>query len=144
MLGWVLKRSLDSASDAPAVSPGESSATKDPRRVANKMKDDTQFEQPDTPAPVFAARAFKTALFGTPARVDRAPLPAVNTVAVTKDICGDDKEPKSPAKPPGILLTPGTATARRKRVSFGRGGRGGAAGPGAAAGRPGGGGAGGE
>jgi len=136
MLGWVLKRSLDSASDAPAVSPGESSATKDPRRVANKMKDDTQFEQPDTPAPVFAARAFKTALFGTPARVDRAPLPAVNTVAVTKDICGDDKEPKSPAKPPGILLTPGTATARRKRVSFGHDVRDNASKPETTAGRP--------
>lgn len=26
---------------------------------------------------------------------------------------------KSPSKPPGILLTPGTATSRRKRVSFG-------------------------
>src|SRR3569833_2632322 len=141
MLGWVLKRSLDSASDAPAVSPGESSATTDPRRVANKMNDDTQFEQPDTPAPVFAARAFKTALFGTPARVDRAPIPAVNTVDVTKDICGDDKEPKSPANPSGLLLTPVTATARRKRVSFGLVVCDNASMPGAAAGRPGGGGA---
>src|SRR3569833_1820184 len=119
MLGWVLKRSLDSASDAPAVSPGESSATKVPRRVANKMIDDTQFEQPDTPAPVFAARAYKTALIGTPARVDRAPLPAVNTVAVTIDICGDHKEPKSPTKPPNLLMSPGRATARRIRGSSG-------------------------
>jgi spindle pole body formation-associated protein len=31
----------------------------------------------------------------------------------------DARDAKSPTKPSGILLTPGTATARRKRVSFG-------------------------
>ena len=85
------------------------------------LDEDTEIEPPETPAPVFAARALKSALFGTPTPLD-------------DDMTSDDKESGSrvgrdatkplsrslsPTKPPGILLTPGTGTARRKTVSFG-------------------------
>lgn len=86
--------------------------------------DTTQIDAPDTPAPVFAVRALKTALFGTPApRVhDRSEqsraMPSEKTALAAE---------KSPVKPPGILLTPGTGTTRRKRVSFGHGVKEGAA-----------------
>ncbi|OBT67194.1 hypothetical protein VE03_02751 [Pseudogymnoascus sp. 23342-1-I1] len=75
-------------------------------------------EPPETPAPVFAARAFKSALFGTPApasddtyyeqiaKSTNMPAPKQNAKA---DI-------SSPSK--GILMTPGTAR-NRKSVSFG-------------------------
>jgi hypothetical protein len=79
--------------------------------------DDSQIEQPDTPAPIFAARAIKSAIFGTPAPgEDKATgnVPPRKEADVTAD---SDLQLRSPAK--GILLTPGTATARRKRVSFG-------------------------
>ncbi|CZR60077.1 uncharacterized protein PAC_09972 [Phialocephala subalpina] len=76
-------------------------------------------EPPETPAPVFAARALKSAIFGTPARPDDT-------------ICDNEEDEQeiakyngtlqarsmSPTKPAGILLTPGTATMRRKTVSF--------------------------
>lgn len=78
----------------------------------------TQIDQPDTPAPVFAARAFKSALFGTPARPSEAP-----ETKSTMDKADDKLEQGSktpPKPPPGILLTPGTGTSRRKRVSFGQ------------------------
>ncbi|KAF9774640.1 hypothetical protein IL306_007333, partial [Fusarium sp. DS 682] len=76
----------------------------------------TQIDQPDTPAPVFAARAFKSALFGTPARPTNQP-----TRAIAKDRSErTDRESRTPPRPQGILLTPGTGTTRRKRVSFGQ------------------------
>ncbi|EON98672.1 putative urease accessory protein [Phaeoacremonium minimum UCRPA7] len=103
MLGWVMKRGLEAATGAPPpVNP-----------------DDTQIEQPDTPAPVFAARAFKTALFGTPAARDQV-LEEADNNSQAKTAKDDDDGFKSPTKPAGILLTPGTGTTRRKRVSFGR------------------------
>ena len=67
---------------------------------------------PDTPAPVFAARAFKSALFGTP---QGEPRTRVRRTGATSD--EGSETPKS--KPQGILLTPGTGTSRPKRVSFG-------------------------
>lgn len=70
--------------------------------------DTTQIDQPDTPAPVFAARALKSAFFGEP---DKANDDATMTTQNPAD---------TPSKPNGILLTPGTGTSRRKRVSFGR------------------------
>ncbi|RYP42352.1 hypothetical protein DL767_000274 [Monosporascus sp. MG133] len=112
MLGWALKKSFQSATgtrDAPVATGGD---------------DTTQIEVPDTPAPVFAARAIKNAIFGQPAAAQDATVPRkqqhgrttakdnMNTAAL------DDA--KSPSKPTSILLTPGTGTARRKRVSFGR------------------------
>ncbi|KAL8667621.1 MAG: hypothetical protein Q9202_000476 [Teloschistes flavicans] len=96
-------------------------------------------ESPETPAPVFAVRAFKTALFGTPHA-----NPHDDTVIEPRNSLeqpGKKHSPKaklstpriasklhpsraikatpliSPAK--GILLTPGTANTRRKTVSFG-------------------------
>ncbi|KAF7546778.1 hypothetical protein G7046_g9205 [Stylonectria norvegica] len=95
MLGWMLRRG-DSATDAGA--------------------DTTQVDQPDTPAPVFAARAFKSALFGTPARPSDEPR-----IKSTTDKTNAETEhgAQTPPKPQGILLTPGTGTSRRKRVSFG-------------------------
>ncbi|KAL9587780.1 MAG: hypothetical protein Q9212_000072 [Teloschistes hypoglaucus] len=96
-------------------------------------------ESPETPAPVFAVRAFKTALFGTP-----HPNPHNETIIEQKTSPESPSKkhfPKakfstpritsklhpsraakampmiSPAK--GILLTPGTANNRRKTVTFG-------------------------
>ncbi|KAH7152112.1 spindle pole body formation-associated protein-domain-containing protein [Dactylonectria estremocensis] len=93
MLGWMLRR----GDDAPdAVGDG----------------DTTQIDQPDTPAPVFAARAFKSAIFGTPARPSDQPE--------TRSMMDQDQDSKTPQRPQGILLTPGTGTSRRKRVSFGQ------------------------
>lgn len=97
-------------------------------------QDDTFIEQPDTPAPVFAARAFKRAIFGTPAPSNEAatkraaPQKTTNADAMKPEkatfrparIDIDPKSYESPTKPQGILLTPGTGTSRRKRVSFGR------------------------
>jgi hypothetical protein len=78
--------------------------------------DTTQLEQPDTPAPVFAARAFKGALFGTPSvnRVTSGPKQPV-VEPTTDETTGTPQ-----SKPQGILLTPGTGTTRAKRVSFRR------------------------
>ncbi|KAH6626440.1 spindle pole body formation-associated protein-domain-containing protein [Chaetomium sp. MPI-SDFR-AT-0129] len=105
MISWALKRNADNTRDATASG-----------------DDTTQIDVPDTPAPVFAVRALKTVLFGTPAPRDRRPLSRN-----AKDKPSSPQKPgepsaladKSPAKPPGILLTPGTGTTRRKRVSFG-------------------------
>ncbi|KAJ3484632.1 hypothetical protein NLG97_g7008 [Lecanicillium saksenae] len=98
MLGWMLKRG-DNASNA-----------------VDEADDTTQIEQPDTPAPVFAARAFKSALFGSPRRHDIRPARTGRRSATTST---GDRESNTPSKPAGILLTPGTGAARRKRVSFG-------------------------
>ncbi|KAK1983468.1 spindle pole body formation-associated protein-domain-containing protein [Colletotrichum cereale] len=100
MLGWVLRRGLEGAS-------GGNRANAD---------DTTQIEQPDTPAPVFAARALKSAIFGTPARPDDDNMA---NMAHRRDADDSDAESRTPLKPQGILLTPGTGTSRRKRVSFG-------------------------
>ncbi|KAL2143209.1 hypothetical protein VTI28DRAFT_213 [Corynascus sepedonium] len=101
MISWALKRNADNARDATA------------------SDDTTQIEVPDTPAPVFAVRALKTALFGTPAPRDRRAASKTAKDRTTQQ-SGDPAAltDKSPAKPPGILLTPGTGTTRRKRVSF--------------------------
>ncbi|TPX08213.1 uncharacterized protein E0L32_001891 [Thyridium curvatum] len=110
MLGWAIKRGLENATGAPAHDAANTTAA-----------DDTQIEQPDTPAPVFAVRALKTALFGTPAPKEQNRPQSVGDVpaaALAKTAKAEEKGPISPTKPAGILLTPGTATARRKRVSF--------------------------
>ncbi|KAL2131319.1 hypothetical protein VTI74DRAFT_5279 [Chaetomium olivicolor] len=101
MISWALKRKSDTARDAPS------------------SDDTTQIDLPDTPAPVFAVRAFKTALFGTPAPRDRRPLSKGKDEKGTQQSANPPPATdRSPAKPPGILLTPGTGTTRRKRVSF--------------------------
>ncbi len=101
-------------------------------------------EPPETPAPVFALRAFKSAIFGTPHPagdgVQKAPRPlktdvshaavasaqfiqaadhhqSSNTLSSQNAPTGKIPPLASPTK--GILLTPGTANQRRKTVSFG-------------------------
>ncbi|KAI5461477.1 spindle pole body formation-associated protein-domain-containing protein [Mariannaea sp. PMI_226] len=100
MLGWMLRR----GEDAPD---------------ADGDADTTQIDQPDTPAPVFAARAFKSALFGTPARTTQMPESGMRSTT-DRSLANGDQDSKTPQKPQGILLTPGTGTSRRKRVSFGQ------------------------
>ncbi|KAF2484543.1 spindle pole body formation-associated protein-domain-containing protein [Neohortaea acidophila] len=101
-------------------------------------------EPPETPAPVFAVRAFKHAIFGTPQTTQPKPRRHSNTDS-TRPRTVDSKparpglsRPKSssdaqalgkprfdvvdealvsPAK--GILLSPGTAGGRKKNVTFG-------------------------
>ncbi|KAI1180890.1 spindle pole body formation-associated protein-domain-containing protein [Nemania sp. FL0916] len=113
MLGWALKKGFQGATglrDAPA---GE--------------EDTTQFEAPDTPAPVFAVRAFKNAIWGQSAPTEAPPTKTksnngrVKTAqnATTSSQEGP-AEARSPTKLNSILLTPGTGASRRKRVSFGR------------------------
>ncbi|PLB43182.1 hypothetical protein P170DRAFT_73762 [Aspergillus steynii IBT 23096] len=105
----------------------------------------TVLEPPETPAPVFAIRAFKSALFGTPAADDeenaRRQQNPKNLTANPRLGAGDLRKPlatggardaprltaadvdtavnamASPTK--SILVTPGTASNRRKTVSFG-------------------------
>lgn len=89
------------------------------------LADDTYIEQPETPAPVFAARAFKRALFGTPVPAKEAApkqdaKPGATNIEMPNPANFDSNDFESPSKPQGILLTPGTGTSRRKRVSFGR------------------------
>ncbi|KAM3442474.1 hypothetical protein MY4824_001068 [Beauveria thailandica] len=98
MLGWMLKRGSNAS------------------QTVDDAEDTTHVEQPDTPAPVFAARAFKSALFGTPRRHDIRPARSARRSATGSNT---DKDSSTPSKPAGILLTPGTAATRRKRVSFG-------------------------
>ncbi|MCJ1476875.1 hypothetical protein MMC13_005544 [Lambiella insularis] len=101
-------------------------------------------EPPETPAPLFAVRAFKSALFGTPVPSQDEEERTLQIQVEEKtteptEVRGDGRtsssgnftstttrdallKPKvdlfsSPAK--GILLTPGTAATRRKTVSFG-------------------------
>ncbi|KAJ5104484.1 hypothetical protein NUU61_001831 [Penicillium alfredii] len=95
-------------------------------------------EPPETPAPVFAIRAFKSALFGTPggdeADESRASQPkqanhqhsksdSVQPLAEkTEDMrpADDDAANNAPGSPTkSILVTPGTISNRRKTVSFG-------------------------
>lgn len=137
MLGWALNKATGNASSNAAPTPGPGrclehfvqSCQSESIVLTERSQslDDTFVEQPDTPAPVFAARAFKRAIFGTPA----APNPTVvaqkqekagaaNFEKLPKPAETDSKAYESPSKPAGILLTPGTATSRRKRVSFGR------------------------
>jgi hypothetical protein len=98
--------------------------------------------EPITPAPVFAVRAFKQVLFGTPQPSTPAPV-FISNGAKPKDANGkvqrrqlfpsevQSKREKQPEdantsisadvrqKPQGILMTPGTAAGRRKQVKFG-------------------------
>lgn len=78
-------------------------------------------DPPETPGPVFAARAIKSAIFGTPHPTendegDTQQRPATN---LTKE--ADTKTLRmSPTKQSqGTLMTPGTTAAPKKTVSFG-------------------------
>ncbi|KAJ3569863.1 hypothetical protein NPX13_g5937 [Xylaria arbuscula] len=107
MLGWALKKGFQGATGL---------------RDAPEDTDTTQLDAPDTPAPVFAARAIRNAIWGPSAATDDQPTdsgrvkPAQSTSNAAKAIPADTR---SPTKLNSILLTPGTGTSRRKRVSFG-------------------------
>jgi hypothetical protein len=111
------------------------------------LDDSRGLDPPETPAPVFAIRAFKSALFGTPGAEDEEvsdqnsksdgqpasrqpskndvlkPPVAYRATNVTKtektDVDMAVNAMVSPTK--SILVTPGTAANRRKTVSFGDG-----------------------
>lgn len=100
-------------------------------------------EPPETPAPVFAIRAFKSALFGTPGAEEekdqtsdlkkpvqsRSKSDSTNSIPIPVPAQSEKEDPKqddtlfnptgSPTK--SILVTPGTISNRRKTVSFGDG-----------------------
>jgi hypothetical protein len=96
-------------------------------------------EPPETPAPVFAMRAFKSALFGTPGVEEEEkrasqPRPSIHqrSKSDTTDSIPIEKreltklDPDATFNPSGsptksILVTPGTIANRRKTVSFGEG-----------------------
>lgn len=83
---------------------------------------DAHNEPPETPAHLFAVKAFKSALFGTPAPPD-FDVPEDEHDRSLRHRSGRDTTltrvlpAPSPAK--GILLTPGTIGVKRKTVSFG-------------------------
>lgn len=90
----------------------------------------TFIEPPETPAHQFAVKAFKHAIFGTPAPEDaddaskknerKAKVDAANAKAFVLPAPRESGPPLSPSKQPGgILMTPGTASKGRKQVSFG-------------------------
>ncbi|KAK8149931.1 hypothetical protein G3M48_005023 [Beauveria asiatica] len=123
MLGWMLKRGSNASQTVDDAGMFNDKCTRGVFRCDSKKflttlpaEDTTHVEQPDTPAPVFAARAFKSALFGTPRRHDIRPARSARRSATGSNT---DKDSSTPSKPAGILLTPGTAATRRKRVSFG-------------------------
>lgn len=101
-------------------------------------------EAPETPAPVFAIRAFKSALFGTPGAEDEGDGERTFELKKQRDGHQQSRSLTDDAKDGGntkmtdsdaaanatnanasptksILLTPGTASNRRKTVSFGDG-----------------------
>ena len=138
MLDWMKG---NEAADAAGLSPLALVLT----QLANPPRDTSKvLEPPETPAPVFAIRAFKSALFGTPGAdeetkdgtlerkdVSRPPGHQRSKSDTTNPISIDTKEPPkadldttvnpsgSPTK--SILVTPGTISNRRKTVSFGDG-----------------------
>jgi hypothetical protein len=90
----------------------------------------TFIEPPETPAHQFAVKAFKHAIFGTPAPEEakdaskkserKAKLDLANGKAVDIPAPKESGPPISPSKQlGGILMTPGTASKGRKQVSFG-------------------------
>ncbi len=73
-------------------------------------------EPPVTPAPIFAVRAFKTAIFGAS---DQGTEDVSIRQQSTQRPRPRHQGPSSPTKRAGILLTPGIGPTRRKTVSFG-------------------------
>ncbi|PHH83400.1 hypothetical protein CDD82_1334 [Ophiocordyceps australis] len=99
MLGWMLNRGAHASHAAD--------------------QDTTEFDPPDTPAPVFAARALKSAIFGTP-----TPETQDSSSRRGREIRKSRALPLQLSTPQtksaGILVTPGTGNRQRKRVSFDR------------------------
>lgn len=98
---------------------------------AEPAYESTFIDPPETPAHQFAVKAFKHAIFGTPAPEDlnnatrkfeaKAKIAAVNAKFIDLPAPKTDDLSQSPAKRAnaGILMTPGTASKGRKTVSFG-------------------------
>lgn len=108
--------------------------------ITDRIDTSKVLEPPETPAPVFALRAFKSALFGTPGAEDddKTPRPAQPKQAVHQRSRSETAKPMPIEKPDlkpdidtaanpsgsptkSILVTPGTISNRRKTVSFGEG-----------------------
>lgn len=106
-------------------------------RITNVIEDlqpesnyeSTFIDPPETPAHQFAVKAFKHAIFGTPAPEDaneasikaerKAKVDLANAKAIGLPAPKEGTPPLSPSKQPGgILMTPGTNRGR-KTVSFG-------------------------
>ncbi|KAJ6007703.1 Spindle-body formation-associated protein [Penicillium herquei] len=107
------------------------------------FRSDKGLEPPETPAPVFAIRAFKSALFGTPGDDEKTPRPpqpsqpkqiahqrskseVTNPISIPEKLDPSKTDPDSTVNPAcsptkSILVTPGTISNRRKTVSFGEG-----------------------
>lgn len=91
--------------------------------------DTTFIEPPETPAHQFAVKAFKHAIFGTPAPEEaktgkklekKTRLDTANAKATDLPAPKENAPTSSPSKQPkGVLMTPGTANKGRKTVSFG-------------------------
>ena len=90
----------------------------------------TFIDPPETPAHQFAVKAFKHALFGTPAPEDlnnatrkfesKARVVVANTKFTELPMPKENELSQSPSRRGGgILMTPGTASKGRKTVSFG-------------------------
>ncbi|KAH6622446.1 spindle pole body formation-associated protein-domain-containing protein [Boeremia exigua] len=107
-------------------------------RITNVIEDlqaepayeSTFIDPPETPAHQFAVKAFKHAIFGTPAPEDlnnatrkfetKAKIASANAKFVEFSAPKNDELAGSPTKRAGgILMTPGTANKGRKTVSFG-------------------------
>jgi hypothetical protein len=97
---------------------------------ADNLYESTLLDPPETPAHQFAVKAFKHAIFGTPAPDDaknasgkdetKAKIAAANAKMIDLPAPKEDVPLLSPSKQPGgILMTPGTASKGRKTVSFG-------------------------
>ncbi|KAH8162554.1 hypothetical protein CIB48_g5705 [Xylaria polymorpha] len=110
MLGWALKKGFQGATGL--------------RDAPEGGGDTTQIDAPDTPAPVFAARAIRNALWGQPTTESQPAVTKQNKTErvepATTATTSIPTDTRSPTKLNSILLTPGTGTSRRKRVSFGR------------------------
>ncbi|KKA28376.1 hypothetical protein TD95_000225 [Thielaviopsis punctulata] len=95
MLGWMMRRAQGGAS-----------------HEYDDNGDTDQVDQgPETPAPVFAARAVRSAIFGTP-------TPGGNDETLTQTTLDYTGRSMGTPTRPGILLTPGTGPTKRKKVSF--------------------------
>jgi hypothetical protein len=98
-----------------------------PANSADAGYENTIIDAPETPAHQFAVKAFKHALFGTPAPEDmhkkhqKKPSPdGFKAKAPELARPKEDAAPSSPSKQPaGIMKTPITAGKSRKSVSFG-------------------------
>ncbi|KAI1736219.1 hypothetical protein F4680DRAFT_432964 [Xylaria scruposa] len=114
MLGWALKKGFQGATGL--------------RDAPQGGEDTTQIDVPDTPAPVFAARAIRNAIWGQPETTEAQPAAMKPNKAERVELASNattaatavPTDTRSPTKLNSILLTPGTGTSRRKRVSFGR------------------------